>query len=179
MRQTNTKRMTIIALFAALISVSSYLSIPLPFSPVPLTLQTFVIMLAGLVLAPVEAAASVGVFLLLGAVGLPVFSGGTAGFGVLFGATGGYLFGFLAGAVVIGLLKGKEISFVRMLIATTIGGIVVVYAIGVPWLASFTGMGLSGAFTVGALPFLIGDAIKVFVAATTAVTLRKQLKHIL
>lgn len=179
MRQTNTKRLTVIALFAAIISVSSYLSIPLPFSPVPLTLQTFAIMLAGLILAPVEAGASLGVFLLLGAVGMPVFSGGTSGFGVLFGATGGYLFGFLAGAVVISLLKGKEVSFVRMIIAAAVGGVVVVYAIGVPWLAVYTGMDLSKAFTVGALPFLIGDGIKVFVAASAAVTLRKQLKHIL
>jgi len=171
--------MTIIALFAALISVSSYLSIPLPFSPVPLTLQTFVIMLTGLILLPMDAAASVGVFLLLGAVGLPVFSNGTSGIGVLFGATGGYLFGFLAGAVVISLLKGKEISLVRMIAATTVGGVIVVYLIGVPWLANFTGMDLKTAFTVGALPFLIGDAIKVSVAATAAVTLRKQLKHIL
>lgn len=179
MRQNKTKRLTVVALFAAIISISSYLSIPLPFSPVPLTLQTFAIMLAGLILAPVEAGASLGVFLLLGAIGLPVYSGGTSGVGVLFGATGGYLFGFLAGAVVISLLKGKTISFVRMLIASTIGGVVVVYAIGVPWLAAYTGMDIGQAFTVGAVPFLIGDAIKVFVAATGAVTLRKQLKHIL
>lgn len=177
MNQTNTKKLTIVALFAALISVSSYLSIPLPFSPVPLTLQTFVIMLTGLILAPADAAMSVGVFLLLGAIGLPVYSGGASGFGTLFGATGGYLFGFLAGAVVTSLLKGKEISFVRMLIATAVGGVIVVYAIGVPWLANFTGMDLAKAFTVGAVPFLIGDVIKVVVAASAAVTLRKQLKH--
>lgn len=171
--------MTVIALFAALISISSYLSIPLPFSPVPLTLQSFVIMLAGLILAPVEAGASVAVFLMVGAIGLPVYSGGASGPGILFGATGGYLFGFMFGAVVISFLKGKEISLVRMAVAAAVGGILVVYGIGVPWLANYTGMGLSKAFALGAVPFLIGDAIKVFVAASAAVTLRKQLKHIL
>jgi len=179
MRQSNTKKLVIIALFAAIICVSSYISIPLPFSPVPLTLQTFAIMLAGLILLPLEAAASVGVFLLIGIIGVPVFSGGSAGIGVVLGPTGGYLVGFLVGAIVISLLKGEKVSFMRMLIATTVGGVVVVYAIGVPWLANATGMDLGKAFTVGAVPFLIGDAIKVFVAVSAATTLRKQLKHIL
>ena len=179
MRQNKTKKLVMVALFAAIICVSSYISIPLPFSPVPLTLQTFAIMLAGLILLPMEAAASVGVFLLIGIIGVPVFSGGSAGIGVLLGPTGGYLVGFLVGAIVISLLKGDEISFVRMLMATALGGVVVVYAIGVPWLANATGMGLSKAFTVGAVPFLIGDVIKVFVAVSAAGTLRRQLKHIL
>ncbi len=179
MRDNKTKRMTIIALFAALISVSSYMSIPLPFSPVPLTLQTFVIMLTGLILIPADAAASVGVYLFIGAVGLPVYSGGASGLGTLFGPTGGYLFGFLVGAYVISLLKGKGISLVKMIMATVVGGIVVVYAIGVPWLANAFNMDLVKAFSVGALPYLVGDVIKVVVASSAAVTLRKQLKHIL
>lgn len=162
-----------IALFAALIAVSSYIIIPLPFSPVPVTAQAMFIMLAGSLLSVRHAAASLGVYLLLGIVGMPVFSGGRAGLGVLAGPTGGYLIGFFMGAVFIAwFVRGRK-SFTYFLIANSLGGIVIVYLLGVSWLNFSTGMGYYAAFLNGALPFIIGDVFKVFAASVIAVRLAK------
>lgn len=156
------------AIFASLIAVLGYLIIPLPFSPVPITGQTLAVMLAGCVLTPLQAGLSVLTFIFMGAIGIPVFAGGTAGIGVIFGAKGGYLIGFLIAAIVISLIRGKSNSILRMIFACIIGGIIIVYVLGIPWLSHITGMGISKAFTVGALPFLPGDLIKAIVAGFIA-----------
>lgn len=156
------------ALFATLISVFGYISIPLPFSPVPLTGQTLMIMLVGCVLTPLQAGLSVITFIFMGIIGLPVFSGGASGIGVIVGSNGGYLMGFLIGSIVISLIKNKNSSVTSMLLANIIGGIVVVYILGVLWLSHITGIGVYRAFIVGALPFIIGDLIKAIVAALVA-----------
>jgi biotin transport system substrate-specific component len=156
------------ALFATLISVFGYISIPLPFSPVPLTGQTLMIMLVGCVLTPLQAGLSVITFIFMGIIGLPVFSGGASGIGVIVGSNGGYLIGFLIGSIVISLIKNKNSSIISMLMANIIGGIVVVYILGVLWLSYITGIGVYRAFIVGALPFIFGDLIKAVVAALVA-----------
>lgn len=166
------------ALFAALTGVLGYLVIPLPFSPVPITGQTLAVMLAGCVLTPLQAGLSMITFLFLGAVGVPVFSGGRAGLGVIAGPSGGYLIGFLIGAVVISVVKGKGDSVVRLILASVVGGIMVVYLIGVPWLASMTGMGISKAITAGALPFIPGDLFKAFAAGLIGKKINYQLGKI-
>lgn len=155
------------ALFSALISVLAYVSIPLPYG-VPITGQTFGVMLAGLLLSPLQAFMSVLTFLLLGAVGVPVFSQGRAGVGVLVGPSGGYLVGFLVGVVVISLLCRKKDSYLRMAVSAIIGGIIVVYLLGVPWLAHTTGVGIVDKIETGALIFLPGDLIKVILSVFLA-----------
>lgn len=172
------KSMVLISMFTAVLVVLSYLAIPLPFSPVSLTGQTLGIMLIGSVLAPLEAFISIVVYLLLGAVGLPVFSGGHSGLGSLFGPTGGFLFSFLIGVVIISYLKGDGKSIVRLVSANLIGGIIIIYAIGVPWLAIFLKMSFLKAATIGAIPFIPGDLIKVAVASISAVALNKRLSVI-
>jgi biotin transport system substrate-specific component len=167
---------TRMSLLAALICVSSYIIVPLPFSPVPLTAQSLAVMLAGSLLSPLQTFVTVMLFILLGTIGLPVFAGGASGPGVLLGPTGGYLVGFLVGAVIISLLKSNTPGILRYWIANLIGGLIVVYAIGVPWLSRVTGMTLDKAFMVGALPFLPGDLIKVFLAASLAWKLAPQFK---
>ena len=116
----NTKRnslhitsITKIALCVAVLCASSYLGIPLPFTPIVLTFHTVIINLIGLMLKPKEAAYTILTYILMGLIGLPVFAGGTSGPGKLFGPTGGFYFGFLVAAVVISLLKGKEIKLKR------------------------------------------------------------------
>jgi biotin transport system substrate-specific component len=156
------------AIFASLIAVLGYLIIPLPFSPVPITGQTLAVMLAGCVLTPLQAGLGVITFIFMGAIGIPVFSGGTAGIGVILGTKGGYLLGFLIASIVISLIRGKSNSIPRMIFACIIGGIIIVYILGVPWLSYITGMGINKAFTVGALPFLPGDLIKAIVAGFIA-----------
>ncbi|MCJ7691021.1 MAG: biotin transporter BioY [Clostridiaceae bacterium] len=165
------------ALFASLIAVLGYLIIPLPFSPVPITGQTLAVMLAGCVLTPLQAGLSVITFIFMGAIGIPVFAGGTAGIGVIFGTKGGYLLGFLIASIVISLIRGKSNSIPRMIFASIIGGIIIVYVLGVPWLSYITGMGINKAFTVGALPFLLGDLIKAIAAGFIAKKINVQRRN--
>lgn len=134
------------ALFATIIGVSSYIIIPLPISPVPITAQSLAVMLAGCVLTPIQVVLSMITFLLMGIIGIPVFSGGTAGFGIIVGKTGGYLIGFLVGAIIISLLVHKNKSLVNMLIACFIGGIIVVHILGSAWLGQVTSIGIKKAF---------------------------------
>lgn len=163
------------ALFAALIVVLGFIAVPLPFSPVPVTGQTLAIMLAGSILTVRQAAMSVGTFLLLGAVGIPVFAGGAGGLGVLAGPRGGYLVGFLIGAIVIALINNRSSNILKIGAANIIGGIVVIYLIGVLWLNQVTGMGLEKAVVAGMMPFIPGDLFKVAIATVVAVAVNKQM----
>ena len=149
MKSNNT---VLIALFAALIVVLSLMPpIPLPGIPVPITLQTLGAMLAGAMLGPVRGALACLLYLVLAAIGLPVLPGGRGGLGAFMGPTGGFLVGMVVGAFVTGwlarLLAGRATSawakWAGYVVACLIGGIAVVYAFGVPWLASVTKMGLS------------------------------------
>lgn len=164
------------ALFAALIAVLGLVSIPLPISPVPVTGQSLAIMLTGSILTVRQSAYSVLTFLLLGAVGVPVFAGMTGGIGILVGPRGGYLIGFLVGAVVIALLKGQNNNKWRLAFANVAGGIIVIYTLGMLWLNFVTGMGLEKAFTVGVLPYIPGDLFKVFAATIIGISVNSQLQ---
>ncbi len=163
-------------MFSSLIIILSFLKIPLPFSPVPVTGQTLAVMLTGLVLSPIQAFIAVGIYILLGLVGLPVFSGGTSGIGVLAGPTGGYLIGFLVGAVVISVIRNNKNTIFRMSIATVIGGIVIIYVFGVLWLSIARGLDIIKAFSLGALPFIPGDIFKSIVAVIVGQRINVRLK---
>lgn len=175
-KRFSVRDLSYISLFATLIAVSGYITIPLPFSAVPVTAQTLAVILAGDLLPAGQATAGILVFLLMGAVGLPVFSGGTAGLGIIVGKTGGYLIGFIAGAALISILKGKKPGFMRLLTVNAIGGILVVYTFGVLWLNYVTGIGISKAVIFGALPFIPGDIVKITVAALITLRLGKYIK---
>jgi biotin transport system substrate-specific component len=164
---------TLISLFTALICVSSFITINLPY--VPITAQTLAVMLAGSVLTPRQAAFSLFTYLLLGAVGVPVFAGGSAGLPIILGKYGGYLIGFLLGAVVISLIRGKKNSLALLGLANIIGGIIVIELFGSIWLGYITGMGISKALLVGAVPFIPGDLIKAAAATVIAKKLNKYL----
>lgn len=160
-----------IAVFAALIAALTLPgAIPIGIG-VPITLQTLGVMLAGAILGARRGALAVAVYVALGLAGLPILSGGSGGLGVLVGPTGGYLLGFILGAFVIGWLAERltpRLRFWTLLVATTVGGILAVYLIGIPWLAAVTGMPIGAAIAAGSLPFLIGDAVKAVVAALVA-----------
>jgi biotin transport system substrate-specific component len=163
------------AIFAALISVLGLISIPLPFSPVPITGQSLGVMLAGCLLTPRQAGMGLSGFLLLGAAGVPVFAGASAGLGILVGPRGGYLIGYAVGAVVIALLKGHENKLWRLALANILGGILAVYFFGVLWLDFVTGIGLNKALLTGALPFIPGDLTKVAIATLIGCAVNKRL----
>lgn len=161
-----------VAVFAGIIAA---LSLPAQFylfgSTVPVTLQTLGVMLAGLVLGARLGALSVLVYLAIGAAGVPVFAGGAAGFAPFAGPTGGYLIAFPLGAFVTGLIafRGGEFRPARAFIAAIVGGIGVVYAIGIPVLAWRTGLDLAEATRLGGLIFLPGDLIKAGLATVIAI----------
>ncbi len=143
-----------------MIAIGAQISIQLPFSPVPITGQTLVVLLAGLILGKNRGAAAVGSYLAQGALGLPIFAGGKSGWLTLTGPTGGYLFGFLAAAFVVGLIS--EMQFKRSVpqaaTAMVIGNLII-YAFGLIWLARFVGE--NNALQLGFYPFLVGDLLKI------------------
>lgn len=177
-QRSATRNLAYAAVMGALTAAGAFLTIPLPFSPVPLTGQTFFILLAGLLLGPRLGALSAGVYLLLGVAGLPVFAGGGSGIGAFFGPTGGYLVGFPVAAAVTGLFSraaAKRERPIPLRAAGVVTGSLAVYAVGVPWLAVVGDMPLSGAVASGVLPFLPGDAVKAAVALSVAESVSRSL----
>lgn len=168
--------LTRISLLTALIAVSSYIVIPLPFSPVPVTGQTLAIMLCALLLTPKQASLTLVVYLLIGVSGVPVFAGGASGPGVILGPTGGFIIGFIPMAFFISFFKGSSPGLIRYFIVSALGSLVVLNLIGVPWLSWSAGISLSQAITVGFWPFLPGGIFKLFVAVLMAWKLVPQLQ---
>ena len=168
-------RMLVFAsLMAALMTAGAYISIPV--GPVPIVLQNMFVFLAGLLLGSRWGLASVGVYLLAGACGLPVFAGGMGGIGRIVGPTGGYLIGYLPAVFIIGYLSKKGAARISIDIIAMVCGTIVLYACGVTWLKTLTGMPWPKALAVGMYPFLIGDVLKIVAAATIARGLRPILR---
>jgi biotin transport system substrate-specific component len=159
------KDLALIAAGSLLIAMLAQISIPLPFTPVPITGQTFGVLLVGAALGSKRGILSMILYAFEGALGLPFFAGGASGWHVLTGATAGYLFGFAAAAYVIGLLAERGLERqIRTSFVPFIAGTFVIYLFGVAWLAIVLGS-LGKAIEAGLLPFLIGDAIKLILAA--------------
>ena len=164
-QKIRTKQMVLIALMTAVTCVLGPLSIPLPFSPVPISLTNFAIFLAIFVLGMKNGTISFIIYLLLGAVGVPVFSSFRGGFQVLAGPTGGYLIGFIFLALIMGFALDH---FDRKLLPTIIGmiiGMVVCYAFGTVWLAKLLSLSFKEGLMMGVIPYLPGDAAKIIIAA--------------
>ena len=171
MNSSRQLRMLVFAsLLAALMTAGAFISIPV--GPVPIVLQNMFVFLAGLLLGSRWGLASVGVYLLAGACGLPVFAGGMGGIGRIVGPTGGYLIGYLPAVFIIGYLSQKGAARISIDIIAMVCGTIVLYACGVTWLKTLTGMPWPKALAVGMYPFLIGDVLKIVAAATIARGLR-------
>jgi biotin transport system substrate-specific component len=155
----------LVVLFSAFVALTAQVEIPL--WPVPLTLQTLGVLFTGAVLGSRRGALALLLYLTEGALGLPVFAGGASGVGYMLGPTGGYLVGFVVAAGVVGRLaqRGWDRRLVWAAVAMVIGN-VIIYACGVAWLAVFLG-DLWGALVKGMLLFVVGDLIKIAVAALT------------
>ena len=167
-RHFTTAELTTIALLAALLCISSYITIALPVSPVPITAQTLIINLIALLLRPKRAVIPVLIWVLLGFAGLPVFTGGRSGFAALAGPTGGYIIGSFAAVILISLIAAGKNTFARNLAAVLCVGIPVIYLFGTPWMAAVTGMSLKAAAAAGILPFIPGDIAKGIAAVILA-----------
>ena len=171
----NVATMTRVALMAAVTAVAAQIAIPLPFSPVPFTLQVPAVVLSGLLLGPRYGALAQAIYVLVGAVGVPVFAGFKGGLGVIFGPTGGYLISYPLAAAVAGLAAyavARSSSRRRALTVGSLWGVAalaVIYAIGAGWLSVVTDLPLAVAVAQGVLPFVVFDLVKVVVAALVAV----------
>lgn len=165
--------LALIAVFAGLIAAMSVtVAIPIPFSPVPITLQTLGIMLAPSLLGWKRGSLAVAAFLALGLAGLPLFAGGRGGLAVLAQPSAGFIVSWVFAALVIGLLtdlmvRSGRYRFWQGLAINVLGGILVIYAIGVPWMAVALGDGVLAA-GLSMVAFLPGDVIKAVVTALIA-----------
>ena len=197
--RVRTRSVAFVGLSIALMAVSAWVSVP--FGPVPFTLQTFVMVFALLVLTPGECLAAIGGYLVIGAVGLPVFSSMRGGIGVLAGPTGGFLWGFLLGAIVAlaflrlvdarlrrrttvgesgpgdGIAKGGR-GKRRALAVDVVAGLLfllVMYVCGWVQLMGVAGLGPEAAFATAVAPFLVVDGVKLVAGVLTARAVRKAL----
>jgi biotin transport system substrate-specific component len=171
-----TKDLAYIALFAAITAVLGLVP-AIQVGPVPITAQTLGVMLAGAVLGARRGFLSQLLFLVLVAIGLPLLASGTGGLAVFAGPTAGYLFSWPIAAFVVGLLTERfwtRYNVAWGVLANVVGGILVIYAIGVPVLAAVANLSPTAAIASGALPFLIGDGIKAVLAAMIAVQVRRR-----
>jgi len=143
----------------AFITVAGYIAIPLPFTPVPLSLATFAVLLTGAALGPLRGGFSAGIYLALGLVGVPLFANGSYGWAF---SSFGYIVGYVLAALLAGILaRHRSDRTVSSTLGLAVLGSLTIYACGVPWLAAFLGVDLITALALGAVPFLIGDAIKI------------------
>jgi len=145
------------------LALSAQVAIPLPFSPVPITGQTFAVLVIGMLLGRWRGAGVVVAYLIEGCTGLPVFAEGKMGLAVLLGPTGGYLVSFVPAAFLVGYLaeKGWDRKIPTTFLAMILGN-VIIFGLGAAWLSKF--VGADRALSLGVYPFLIGDAIKIGLA---------------
>lgn len=179
-RATHIRGIATTAVCASLIAVGSYVSVPIPWSPAPISLASMFVTLSGLLLGARRGACACLLYLALGAFGLPVFSGGTGGIAPLLGPTGGFLLGYPLSAFVAGLLytprniKDSDTDlpgFPRTLFAA-LAAAAVLYVPGLLWLMTSLGLSFSAAASLATIPFLPGDILKAIGAAASARTLR-------
>lgn len=162
LRAMSTTRLLGIAAFALLTAVGAMVRLPLPFTPVPVTLQTLFVVLAGIYLGGRDGALSQVAYVTLGAAGVPWFAGSGGG-GALLGATGGFLMSFPIAAWVVGANLRPGHSFGRSLLVLGLAN-VVIFALGASWFAAVLDTSPSQTMSLAVLPFLPGAAIKTAIA---------------
>jgi biotin transport system substrate-specific component len=171
-----TRDLAYIALFAAITAVLGLLPpVPVPGIPVPITAQTLGVMLAGSVLGARRGGLALLVFLAAVAVGAPLLAGGRGGLGVFVGPTAGFLYSWPVAAFVIGWLTQlawRRFNLAWALVANLVGGVLVIYAIGIPFTSLYADVPLTASFT-GSLAFVPGDVVKAVAASVVAVAVRR------
>jgi biotin transport system substrate-specific component len=155
--------------FVVLLSISALIRIPLPFTPVPVTMQTFVVFLSGVLLGPVVGMVAILSYMTLGFIGVPLFTNAGSGWLYFFGPTGGYLTGFILASGLSGFLyrrlKSRNIFSLSVVM---MAGIPVIYFCGGLWLSLGYHWSLKEILALGVLPFIGPDIVKVFCAAALA-----------
>ncbi len=158
--------LVLIGLSAGLIAGSAQISIALPFTPVPITGQTFAVLLVGASLGTVRGGTSALVYVLLGIVGAPVYAHGAQGWAVITGASGGYLVSYPVASALTGWLAERHWDRrFSSAVGAMLTGNVLIYLFGLPWLAVVLGTGLERTLELGLYPFVPGDTFKLYLAA--------------
>jgi biotin transport system substrate-specific component len=160
---------------AAFVGLAAQVAVPLPFTPVPLSGQTFAVLLAVAALGPARGALGMLLYAVAGIAGVPWFAEHKSGWAM---PSFGYVVGFVLAAVVVGALakRGADRTVARTVGLMVLGNLCI-YAVGVPWLMAAVGVGLGKALTLGVVPFLIGDALKVLLAAVALPMTWRLVRH--
>ena len=171
-----TRDMVFVALFAALTAACAvFPPFQAPFVPAPVIVQNIGVMLAGSILGARRGGLALLLFVVLVAVGLPILTGMKGGFPVILGPTGGFILSWIPAAFVVGLIVEKywdRLNFWNLLLANVVGGVIIVYAIGIPWLAVVANIELGKALGGSAI-FVPGDVIKAIVASAVALIVKR------
>ena len=172
-------RIIAVVVFALLTALGAFVRIPLPFTPVPLTLQTFFVLLSGAMLGGNFGFLSQLIYLLLGMIGLPIFTYAGCGLTYLFGPTGGYILGFLFASFYIGktIKSLKRITLLSIFILMCIGSLIILFS-GALWLKILFGYSFKKVILIGFLPFLPGDLLKAYVASNIFLRLHARRKEV-
>ena len=176
-----TLMLSLTALFAAVLAAASWISVPLPFTPVPINLGTLAVTLTGALLGRKYGPLSVLIYILLGAVGVPVFAGFTGGLSHIVGPTGGYIAGYLTSSFICGVLidqfysSDKTSGNLILIAAAAFLGTASCYIIGTIWFMHLTGNDLAASLGMCVIPFLPGDALKIAAAAAIVPPLKNAL----
>jgi biotin transport system substrate-specific component len=150
---------------AGFVAVAAQIEVHLGFTPVPITAQTFAVLLVGTALGSLLGVASLALYVVVGSIGAPVYAGGEGGWEWIEGATGGYLLGFVVAAGVAGLLAERRWDRrISTAVTALLTGNVLVYVFGLPWLAHVADYGWQETFENGLYPFVVGDLFKLYLA---------------
>jgi biotin transport system substrate-specific component len=164
---------------AALVAITAQYEIKLWFTPIPITGQTFAVLLVGASLGAVRGASSLLLYFFVGLAGAPVYSGGDGGWSIVKGATGGYLIGFIVAAALTGWLAQRQWDRrFNSAVAAMLTGSVVIYAFGLPWLARTANLGLEETLEAGLYPFVVGDLLKLYLAGALLPAAWKLVRHL-
>ena len=169
-----TRHMILSGLFAAITALLAQISIPLPFSPVPITGQTFAVFLTGAVLGGRWGALSMLLYIFLGAIGLPVFHNAQGGLHIVLGPTGGYLWGFVLGSYLMGKITEKWSSYLAIVLGMFLC-MAAYLLLGTIQLSFIAGLDLRQGLLLGAVPFLPLDIVKIFAAGALSFSIRQRL----
>jgi biotin transport system substrate-specific component len=163
--QVKWRSAALVTLFALVTAAAAQISFTLPWTPVPVTGQTFAVLLAGGALGARRGALSQGLYVALGAIGLPFYADGDGGWTAATGATAGYLVGFVLAAALVGwLAERRQDRHVLTSIEAMLAGTALIYGSGVVWLAHHLNVSAAEAVELGLTPFVIGDALKLALA---------------
>ena len=175
-RSTAVRHLAVILAGTAMLWAAAQIVVPLPFTPVPLSMATFGVLLVGAALGPARALASTGLYVIAGVLGAPMYAGFASGWEF---ASFGYILGYVAAALLVGAASrvGADRRVLPMAGSALLGS-AAIYAFGVAWLMPFLGVGLGEALALGVIPVLIGDAVKIGLAALALPVAWRAVAHI-